>query len=482
MVSLTEQQEDDILDEIRYQEYHQLPWSFRPYTHTDQPAFVDSDGRRIILLGGNRSGKSECGAVKASRYMLQCPRKWDDDKPKTFWIVGETFEVIGETIWKPKLKSMLPSVEIASISYVNKAKDWPSMVRLKNGWDIIFKPHEQGREAFQGAAIRGCWCDEQCPEDILGEIFARCVDYSAPVWMTLTPINPDPFLEERYAEQPDGWEWYRLDIDDTRKSRGGHNEDSVVDDWLNEIPEQFYDTRKKGEFFGFQGAVYPGFNRRVHVCEPFDIPAGWERVCGIDFGFNNPFVCLWIAIDEDGDWYVFHEHRAEKRNIDYHAAQIQAVDEWAVPHKHNLTRFWDPGDTANVTLNGRDYRASGRAELRERGIDGQNAKKDIIRGIERLAGMLKVRENGEPRLHIFSSCKGLIREMASYRWPSKTKTGNKNPDDRPMKVDDHGPDALRYAVFSYKAPKTGRPAPTERRQNLFKRPESSFTRQGVHYG
>ena len=40
-----------------------------------------------------------------------------------------------------------------------------------------------------------------------------------------------------------------------------------------------------------EGAVYPMWNSRLHVIDPFRIPDEWRRFRVVDFGFNNPFVC-----------------------------------------------------------------------------------------------------------------------------------------------------------------------------------------------
>ena len=41
----------------------------------------------------------------------------------------------------------------------------------------------------------------------------------------------------------------------------------------------------------------------VHVVDPFDIPTDWSRYLSIDFGYTNPFVAQWWALDHDGRLY-----------------------------------------------------------------------------------------------------------------------------------------------------------------------------------
>ena len=52
-----------------------------------------------------------------------------------------------------------------------------------------------------------------------------------------------------------------------------------------------------------EGAVFGAFDVSVHVGEKPEVsnqkPDG-ELWLGIDFGYANPFVCLWIFANEDG--------------------------------------------------------------------------------------------------------------------------------------------------------------------------------------
>ncbi len=48
------------------------------------------------------------------------------------------------------------------------------------------------------------------------------------------------------------------------------------------------------------------------------------------------------------------------------------------------------------------------------------------------------------RLRIHRRCRGLIAEMSNYAWDPKAQ---KRGEDKPLKANDHGPDALRYAVM-----------------------------------
>jgi hypothetical protein len=70
-----------------------------------------------------------------------------------------------------------------------------------------------------------------------------------------------------------------------------------------------------------EGVVYDGWDR-VHLIDRFDIPPDWRRIRSIDFGYTNPFVCQWWAIDGDGRMYLYREIYHTKRTVKVHAEQI----------------------------------------------------------------------------------------------------------------------------------------------------------------
>ena len=61
------------------------------------------------------------------------------------------------------------------------------------------------------------------------------------------------------------------------------------------------------------------------------MPTGWEswrKVRSIDFGFNNPFVCLWGALDPDSRLYIYRQLYMTQRTVDRHAVTIKNAERW----------------------------------------------------------------------------------------------------------------------------------------------------------
>lgn len=197
---------------------------------------------------------------------------------------------------------------------------------------------------------------------------------------------------------------------------------------LESLPAVMRDRMLHGIWRDNSGAVYEEFEESIHVVEPFEIPEAWTRVRGIDFGFTNPFVCLWGAVDPDGRLFLYREwYRANVRTIE-HAETIRRMS--------GEERY-------AVTV--ADHDASERAELEHCGIRTVAARKDVRIGIQAVKTRLVCAGDGKPRLFFFKDLKQILSEIYEYRW--STASGTSNLKEEPLKLNDHAMDALRYLVM-----------------------------------
>lgn len=178
-----------------------------------------------------------------------------------------------------------------------------------------------------------------------------------------------------------------------------------------------------------QGAVYGEFDEDIHVHRG-TMPAGWNtwtKIRGIDFGYTNPFVCLWGAIDSDGRLWIYREHYIRGQTVQVHSKTIKTTEKshfsWTVA----------------------DHDSEDRATLHADGIMTIRAKKNVERGIKAVKERLKVQHDGRPRLIIHESCVETISEFYDYAW-EPIKEG-KNSKEIPIKDRDHAMDPLRYMIM-----------------------------------
>jgi len=404
---------------------------YRPLPAAEK--FHNSLAKCRWLFGGNRSGKSESNiGYDLCAFALGIHPSRRTPGNAVIWAATDTWPLVGKLLWKEKISQYIPRHYIAKIVWHNVGEEIPKEIRLKNGVVIEFKAYEQGAEAFRGRQIDAFYGDEQCKNKaqvMWQEIQARLMDRNGFTAQSMTPILPQPWLEERVGNPPATDEVFYANLNDNRKSRSGYIDDAEIDAMVAEWPLEVQATRIEGRFASFFGAVYKTFDKGVHVCEPFTIPDGWRKFRGIDFGFNNPFGVLWAALSDDNVWVIYAEHYKSQETLRYHSERIHACSN---------------GDRYEATY--ADHDAQGRRELQELGIETTPARKAVNDGIEKVQQALKVQANGKPRLRIFKSCHNLIRELGGYRYPDGTDS--KDPKDEPLKVNDHLVDALRYIIYS----------------------------------
>lgn len=187
-----------------------------------------------------------------------------------------------------------------------------------------------------------------------------------------------------------------------------------------------------------EGAVFGAFDLAVHVGEKAEAgsekPEG-ELWLGMDFGYANPFVCLWIFTGEDLV-YVADEYVKSERTVDEHVREIRG-------------RHW--GNAAHVAC---DPAGGGRNEqtansnidlLRKAGFKVHARGSRIVDGVEKIRQYLR-NGDGASRLKIHPRCLRLIRAMQGYRY------GNEQSE-LPVKdgEHDHLIDALRYFFMNWQS-------------------------------
>jgi phage terminase large subunit len=183
-----------------------------------------------------------------------------------------------------------------------------------------------------------------------------------------------------------------------------------------------------------EGAVYDEFDEELHVYS--ETPKGfenWSLVCGVDFGYTNPFVHLWGRLDHDGRLYIFREHYKAGMTVNEHAGVIKQFE-------RERDKSWTVAD----------HDAEDRATLHQHGIFTRAANKDVAAGINAVKSLLAVQSDGKPRLMIHASCRNLIGEFLDYTWEPPRE--NRNAKEVPIKDRDHALDALRYMVMQLKRP------------------------------
>lgn len=222
----------------------------------------------------------------------------------------------------------------------------------------------------------------------------------------------------------------------------------------------------EGRWSSAEGLVYDGFDPAVHLVDR--LPEGsdaWTRWWSVDFGYSNPFTCQFWAEDPDGRLWLYREIYRTKRLVEDHARDILATVrrphpdvDWSARREPDPDRpydwEWTEPKPRGVVC---DHDAEGRATLEKYlGFSTRPANKAVKAGVEIVQSRFKEQGDGKPRIYLVRgalveadpllieakkpTC--LEQEISGYVWPQGVK-----PDQRevPVKEDDHGCDAMRYA-------------------------------------
>ncbi|UCC96309.1 MAG: hypothetical protein JSW66_10730 [Phycisphaerales bacterium] len=196
-----------------------------------------------------------------------------------------------------------------------------------------------------------------------------------------------------------------------------------------------------------EGLVFSEFERDVHV-QSIQFNPDLPLYRSIDFGFVNPFVCLWMQRTASGTIFILDEY--VRRGLPL-AANVRALEEWlGLPEESYTATFCDPAGQQREGLSG----SSCVRELRAMGIRVRYRASRITEGIELIRSAIR-NAQGTPSLFISPRCPRLIEALECYHYPdprSCLPTGRRGGSERPEKdgVYDHPIDALRYFFINTK--------------------------------
>ena len=409
--------------------YKPLPWQIDPWR----------DKSLVLLLTGSAGGgKSRLAGEKIHAFMKKYPGA-------TGLMLRKAREYTGKSI-VPFLKQTV----IGKDPTVKKHKS-ESYFQYPNG-SVLFwggMKDDSQREALrsigQDGALDFVWIEEAnaFTRKDFDELLARMRGKAASWRQIVLTTNPDTPAH-----------WIYTDLILKRPAKTAAYFSSAKDNPHNppeylEILEMLTGTLKQrladGLWVQAEGAVYDEFDTATHVIDPIKIPRTWRRIRVVDFGFANPFVCQWWAIDPEGRMYLYREIYQTNRLVEDLAKEIIRLSE---------------GEDIEVTV--ADHDAEDRATLARHGVPTLPAKKELSVGIQKVkARLAKDPHDLKQRPRLFVIRGALVEEDPSltkakkpasteaeftgYAWP-KSQDG-KPVKEVPVKINDHGMDAMRYAVM-----------------------------------
>jgi len=403
--------------------FQPLEWQIDPWKDTSPT---------LLLTGSAGGGKSRLAAEKVHGFCLRYPGT-------TGLVLRKAYEYAS--------KSVVPFLNYTVIkddSRVNfRATD--RTFHYSNG-SIIYAGgmrDSRQREAIRSIGGEGqldiVWMEEAnaFTEEDYNEILARMRGTASSWTQVILSTNPDTpthWIKRRLMDGGEAAVYYSSNADNP------HNPDSYRER-LEDLTGVQYKRLVLGQWVQAEGAIYSQFSDERHVLERDGLPEFHRVIRAIDFGYTNPLVCQWWGLDNDSRMYLYREIYHTRRLVEDHAEDIK-----------DLSR----NESIEATIC--DHDAEGRATLESRGISTRPAEKTVQAGIQAVQKRLRDDDDGSPRLFVVRGAlveldvsleeakkpTSTLEEFPGYVW-RETREG-KAEYEEPRKLNDHGMDAMRYAV------------------------------------
>lgn len=415
--------------------------------HEKQLAFHTAPAKTRAMFGGNRSGKTTAGLVEFLFHMTGIYPKWYPEDlryngPVKGRIGAQDFQKgVGEVII-PGLEEWL-DMSLVAKKFRNPL-GVPVKWSLKNGSVFDILTYEQSTEQYEGWKGHVAWFDEPPPRDKYIATLRGLVDFGGRNWLTLTPLTQPWIYDEIYTKADNKTiHVVTTDIRDNCVTKGGYLTEEAIQEFESKLTEEEKEARIHGRFMHLSGIIYKEWDQMLHICEPKQVKQSWTRYFCIDPHPRTPTACLWLAVDPQGNHWVYDELWLKDMDLEQIAHCIHAQEGDLPPH----FRFIDPAmDKDNELAGGFNVRK----ELTKYGIFCQRANNDPDLGRSRIKMALKPKYlhklgTEQPQLRVGRNCTQTIYEFQHYIWEER-KHGSEyyEKKNKVHKMNDHFMDCLRY--------------------------------------
>ncbi|WP_457028096.1 PBSX family phage terminase large subunit [Kitasatospora sp. P5_F3] len=388
-------------------------------------SIVESQHRINAWEGSVRSGKTIASLLRWLGYVADAPLGGE------LVMVGRTRDSLSRNVFAPLTNPVLFGEMAQQVHYTNGA---PTATILGRTVHALGANDAQAEPKVRGLTCSGAYVDEATtlPQTFFDQLTARCSVEGSKIFLTTNPDNPGHWLRKKYLLRPAETRlrsWH-FTLDDNP-----HLPTDYVASLKSMHTGLFYRRNILGHWVQSEGAIYEAFDPDRHVVDELPPITRWLCV-GIDHGTVNPFSAILLGLGADGCLYAASEWRHESRtanrqmtDLEYSAAigawlgELGVRPEWIVV---------DPSAASFIEQLHRDG-------FHPAGAD--NAVKD---GIQTTASLFAA-----GKLKVHRSCVGLIEELPGYSWDDEVALAK--GEDKPIKVDDHSCDALRYAIRTTEA-------------------------------
>lgn len=399
-------------------------------------SIAQSERHRLsIWSGAVRSGKTIASLVAFLIAVVKAPQSG------LIVIVGRSLQTIERNILDPLQDPALFGPLAKKIHHTRGAT---TAVILGRTVHLIGASDARAEGRIRGATVCLAMADEitLLPEGFFNQLLARLSVPGARLIGTTNPDSPAHWLRRNFllrTGELDLGSWH-FTLDDNPALPQAY-----VEALKAEYVGLWYRRFILGEWCAAEGAIFDMWDPDIHVVDILPPIRSW-LCAAIDYGTTNPLHAVLLGMGADSTLYAVSEWRYDSRQQrrqmtdgEYTQRIRQWLQEVPVPASRRADGSWLRGVQPHYIIVDPSA-ASLRTQLHREGMSpvaGNNAVLDGIRTVSTLltAGRLKVSRD----------CPQLIAEMPSYSWDD---TAAAKGEDKPIKVADHGVDALRYACMT----------------------------------
>ena len=383
-------------------------------------SIINSNSRLNIWEGAVRSGKSFGSLIRWLEYIQHAPAG-------NLVMTGKTATTIKHNI----VDELCNLVDMDARYYVGKGELtlWGRRIYLIGASD------DRAEQKIRGSTFAGAYMDEISitPESFFTMLLSRLSVPDSKFFGTTNPDSPFHWLKADYIDRKDELDMahWHFDLDDNP---------SLTDSFKNNLKKEYtglwYKRYILGEWCLAEGTIYDFFDERVHTIK-FAPDSARYYIVGVDYGTTNAtsFVLMGYNPEKYPNIWVEEEY--------YWDSKVKMRQKTDTEYAVDLANFMGGRNIKAVVID--PSAASFRAECTKQGIENlMEADNDVLNGIRFTSKMLA---NGTVK--IMRKCQNLLKEMQTYVWDDNSiKLG----EDKPKKQNDHGCDALRYALYTYFKP------------------------------
>ncbi len=423
---------------IRFESFSKKQMQLLTWWCSNSP-YHDYNG--IIADGSIRAGKTVAMAVSFIIWAM------DGYDGQNFAMCGKTVGSFRRNVW-----TWLKPVLLVRGYKVEESRTENLIVVARgeriNYFYVFGGRDESSQDLIQGVTLAGLFCDEVAlmPESFVNQASGRCSVTGAKIWFNCNPDSPMHWFLKNWIERADEKRLLHLHflMDDNPSLS-----DAVRERYRTTYSGVFYQRFILGEWVMASGAIYRNAwsdelvfddDKLEYLLQNLHI---MRRSITIDYGTVNPMVYLDVLDDGNDLWFI-REY--------YWDSRVEGIEKDNSQYADDLLEFvrgvelWP----TNVVID--PSAASFKIELRNRGLHAKetvetiNADNNVIEGIRKVNTLMTRR-----RIHFHKSMEHTIKELTSYVWDDKALQSSGK--EKPVKVADHAPDAVRYYVSTVVRPR-----------------------------